>query len=133
MTTDNGAGDDIRVTIGGSVSGGGQVAAGRNISIDLTELSVPILQLLAQHPPTSRSHLFDFSTDRVNAVLKRIIPGLTSRSLRRGPLSFLNEKGHTLKELALLSGHRSDLALRRYLAAPVSSESNIQIALSRQL
>ncbi len=97
MTTDNGAGDNIRVTIGGSVSGGGQVAAGRNISqsyvrthtegaapvtdADLAELRSAIESVKAQVVATAPAEQQAAALERIDELEQAVVadePDLTT-------------------------------------------------------
>ncbi len=91
MSDDRGSGDDIRVTIGGSVQEGGQVGVGRNISqsyvrthtegrtavteADLAELRIAIeavkAQIVAEAPPDQQAA----ALERVDKLEEAVVAG----------------------------------------------------------
>ena len=97
MSTERGPGDDIRVTIGGSVQEGGQLAAGRNISqsyvrtqtqgpvavteADLDELRNAVesvkAQIVAEVPPDKQAAALE-RVDELQAAVVADEPDLTT-------------------------------------------------------
>lgn len=79
-----------------------------------------LLPFISKHPPTtpprSRPLMFPrITTDQITHIIKTIHPHLSSRSIRRGALQTLIQKGFTLNECRMLSHHHSLEGLMRYL------------------
>ena len=75
-----------------------------------------------------------FSTGTVSAVgaaLRTVVPGMSVRAIRRGALQHLAACGCTEAELMLLSGHRAQATLLRYLGWGVFSAAARSAAASR--
>ena len=55
------------------------------------------------------------NNNEINQVLRTANPSLSCRSVRRGAAQALGKSGHPLKDIMVLTGHKSEDTLKRYL------------------
>lgn len=97
-----------------------------------------IQAFISPHPPSTpprfRPLLFpEITTTHVREEIKRILPHLSTRSIRRGALQTLVSEGVPLDQCRLLSFHRSLDGLMRYVERPDRKTTNKMIEMQNIL
>ena len=80
-----------------------------------------------------RTRLFHIPLEKAKVVLRNHDPALSGHSFRRGALQHANEHGAKGEDLRVLSGHKSEAVLQRYLGMASSERRDAMLRAGQAL